>query len=285
MDCRAAPSRLVSLVLGSTSILGLLGTGCTQLPVQPAVPETALTAAIKADAEKELPKRPPQAATCVSYGSFYLKAAAEPAHSSVEREQLLDQARRSFQQALKLEPKSLDAHRGLARTYQERNEYDRAAQTYQDALKISAKDASLWFDLGMCQARQQNWAGALESMHRAAELDPENRAYGSALAYALARAGRYDESFALFKKLAGEGQAHYNVARMLHHVHQDEQSKQHLRLALQSEPGLDAARELLAQLEAPASGIRPAAGTDTAKPDSAGSGVRAASLSWEGAAP
>ena len=48
---------------------------------------------------------------------------------------------------------------------------------------------------------------------------------------------------AVFAKLEGEASAHYNLARMLHHVNEDEMSKQHLQIALQLKPEMTPARD------------------------------------------
>jgi tetratricopeptide (TPR) repeat protein len=203
------------------------------------------------------PARKPLASTCVAYGNFHLRAATDENRSPAERERLLDTSRRAFQQALTTDPNCLDAYRGLARVYQQLDNHEQAVATYQKAVKANPREASLWFELGMCQARHKDWQPALENLATATNLEPENPTYTNMLAYGLARSGRYDESLACFKKTVSEGQAHYNLARMLHHLKQDEVSKEQLRLALKAKPDLEPARQLLAQLEAPAA--RPSA--------------------------
>ena len=93
------------------------------------------------------------------------------------------------------------------------------------------------------------WDAALKNFKMAADLDPDNRRYGKTLGLSLAWAGRYEDSMVYLKKHLGEAEAHYNLAQLLHHKKDDEASKHHLRLALQANPKLTSAHEMLASLE------------------------------------
>jgi tetratricopeptide (TPR) repeat protein len=207
--------------------------------------------AIRSESRKDnVSDRNPQASTCVAFGDFHLKAAAGEGHTAIQKDQILDQARKAYQQALKLDPKCVPAYRGLARTYEQIGDHDRVVATYQSGLKANAAEPTLWFELGMYHARKKQWQPAVENLKKASELDSENRSYGDMLAYTLARAGRYDESYECFKKTVGEARAHYNVARMLCHVKENELAREHLKLALKANPDLAPARQVLAELDA-----------------------------------
>src|SRR5262249_42139448 len=146
----------------------------------------------------------------------------------------------------------LPAHLALARLYEKLHDSDRALATYREALRVQPKDATIWLEMGMCQARQHDsWEAAVDSLKTAYELDPENRQYAKTLGFCLARAGHYDESLACLKRTVGEAEARCDLARMLHHLHQDAASRQQLQLALQMNPQLEAAQQLQAQLDAP----------------------------------
>lgn len=69
------------------------------------------------------------------------------------------------------------------------------------------------------------------------------------LGMCLARAGQTDEALLVLMRVEGEAQAHYTVARMMHHMKQDEASKKYARQALVADPKLEGARQLLAELE------------------------------------
>src|SRR3954467_14798395 len=96
MDCRA------SLVLG----LGLFAgaAGCT--PTSPYVKPGETQVEVEKPAEtKKLDKRKPSAEACVTFGDFLLKEATGGSRSEAEQRQMLDQARRAYQQALEINPK------------------------------------------------------------------------------------------------------------------------------------------------------------------------------------
>ncbi len=216
--------------------------------------------------ESEPGQRQSKPATCVAFGDFFERCAADPKRSSTERDHLRDDARKAYQQALQNDPNHLPALHALARLYNDMEDYARAVATYQNALKAHPQEKSLYYELGMTYARHKEWNPALENLRRAVQLDPEQRTYAHTYAFCLARAGRYDESLAAFARVEDEGNAHYNLARMLHHMKEDELSKQHLRAALEKKPDLAPARDLLASLEAGPSQVQPA-GANTSEND------------------
>jgi tetratricopeptide (TPR) repeat protein len=225
----------------------LLTLGCVAQRDLPATKETNPPVAA-VDRNHPQPMRMPHSSTCVAFADFRVKAALDPKRSPGEKEQMRDEARRAYQQALKIEPSCLAAYSGLARLYQAMGDRERAIQTYQKGLQALPQAASLRFDLGLCQARQKDWQPALQNLQAAVNLDPENTAYVKTLAFCLGQVGRYNESLVMFRKVVGEPEAHYNVARMLHYVHEDTLSKHHLTLALEANPNLAGANELMADL-------------------------------------
>jgi tetratricopeptide (TPR) repeat protein len=199
--------------------------------------------------DRDLPKRQPKASTCVEMGRFQEAEANAPNRTGAEREALLDQARKAYQQALEIDRKNVPAALALGRLYDGRGEHDRAVAMYQKTLKLHPKDPELWGELGMSHARYKEWEPALKCLNKAVELDPENRQASHNLGYCLARAGRYEESLASFTKTDGEAKAHYNLARMLHHLDQDDLCREHLQQAVRKDPYLTSAREMLVQLD------------------------------------
>jgi tetratricopeptide (TPR) repeat protein len=198
---------------------------------------------------KEGPPRTPKAATCVAFGTFREREAADPKKTPAERMALREQARKAYQQALEIDPKHLPAYQSLARLYVALNDCEHAQATYRKALKKFPKEASLWYDQGMCDARLKQWDAALESLREAVKLEAEDQTYVKALGFLLARMGRRDDSVACLAKVVGPAMAQYEVARMMLHLQQTDLCKQHLHLALQAKPDLEAAQQLLARLE------------------------------------
>jgi tetratricopeptide (TPR) repeat protein len=95
--------------------------------------------------------------------------------------------------------------------------------------------------------RLKDWAPAIEALRHAAALEPENRQNRNMLGYCLAR-------------------ALYNLTRMLHHVNQDTEARQHLQAAVKADPQFDPAQRMLAQLEGASRLIRPSCKRDSTCP-------------------
>ena len=237
MECRK-PLLVVVIVLGSLA-------GCVTVPTtQP----SGAPAGSSPTAEKDEPKKIPKPGTFVALGNFKDGEAAQKQKEPLLQEQLRDEARRAYQEALRIDPAYMPAYLALGQLYITLEEYPRALATFKQGLEKHPKEGSLWFALGMCQARQKEWAGAVEALRHAIGCDPENRQYINLLGYCLARAGRYEESLACFRQTGSEARAHYNLARMLHHLQQDVQAREHLQRALQADPRLEPAQQLLASL-------------------------------------
>ncbi len=215
----------------------------------------------------DLPGKPktPQASTCIAFGDWMITAGdnarnhAHKAASDEQRQQFLDQSSRCYEnakqlyhQALKLDAKDMRAYLGLAKLAQYEKRFDQANEHYQRVLKEYPKDASIWFEYGLCLAKQKQWNESLECMQKACQLDGKNTNYTSQYAWALARVGRFEESWNLFRGLYGDGPAYLRVAQMAMHLGQWDKSKHFAQLALQIDPELAQARELLIHLNNPA---------------------------------
>jgi tetratricopeptide (TPR) repeat protein len=199
-------------------------------------------------------------ATLVAYASLKEKCAAEPDQTQADRERLREAARKAYLRALEIDAKFIPAYLGLANWFDTVGNRDRALATYQQALKIAPKDQVqvVWYQLGMCHARHgaapgddhaKDWEAAIDCLRKASEIDPDNRQCTKTLGMCLARAGHVDDSVACLEKVQSKAEAQCTVARMLYQMNQDEACKQHVQLALQLDPNLAKAKELLAELE------------------------------------
>jgi tetratricopeptide (TPR) repeat protein len=205
----------------------------------------------------EGPKKPPKPELCAAFGDYRLREASAPQYSQTQREQLWEEARRAYQQALTLDSKCLAAHRGMARLATAMDDSPRAVACYEKALKIAPKDAVLWFELGMCHNHTQQYDKVLQELSRAMELDPGNKQYGNARAILLARVGRLAESLECFEKVNGAAVAHYNLACTLRRLNQPDLSRQHLEMALEKNPKMTSAQALLAEMSRPGPVVQP----------------------------
>jgi tetratricopeptide (TPR) repeat protein len=198
----------------------------------------------------EKAKKTPKTETLVKFGDFRLKEAAGAQHTSTERDMLVEEARKSYQEALKLNSKYGPAYQGLGRFYVATDQYGKAVATLQKGVKVTPKDASIWFDLGLCYNHLQQWNKALEALGKAADLDPENPTYANAQGILLARVGRYKESLDRFSRVSGPALASYKLGCTLQHLNQPELSRQYLEAAVQKNPQLGQAQALLAEMNA-----------------------------------
>lgn len=160
-----------------------------------------------------------------------------------------DQARKLYQEAIKQDPSSVEAHRGLARVYTELGDYARAQETIKKAQAKFPKESCFWFEQGQMHNRKKEFAEAVRSFNKALEIDPENRMYMTTLGLTLARNGNSDQAVTVLARSMGSASAHYNVARMLLHLQRPGEAAQHLRVAVNANPNLEPARNLLTQLE------------------------------------
>ncbi len=227
-------------------------------------------ASVKADAElvenaKSGKQRTPKASSCVAHGDWLRSCGdmslgfAKKAETDARRASLKAQAsqqyavaKQRYWQALQLDPNEVGAHVGLARVAVAENQFDTAQKHYQAALKLQPNSAAIHFEIGMTLARMKNWEPALASLKRAAELDPANPTIATNYAWTLARAERFEEAWQTFRPLVGEGQAYYRLALMTRHLGRNDLAKAYLTYALQRDPSLKEAHEMLANLNQPA---------------------------------
>jgi tetratricopeptide (TPR) repeat protein len=198
-----------------------------------------------------LPKKDPPAMVVVKLADFKAGEAFAADIPPDRQQGMRDEAREDYQRALKIDPKCLPAHQGLARLYMAMEDYGRAAETYQKALQIAPKSGPLWYELGRCHNYQKNRGQALECLNRAVQLEPENRDYLNTLGVLLAQVGRYPESLGCFVRSSGDALGHYRLARTLQHLQQPELSRQYLELALQRNPNLAMAQAMRTEMDGP----------------------------------
>jgi tetratricopeptide (TPR) repeat protein len=233
-----------------TCLCGCITTQTTAVAPAGSSPETA-----KSTKREEAPKRTPQSTTMVELGKLKeAEADTEDANSNPEAQaQRRDEARQAYQFAIKIDPNNLEAQARLGRLYSKIGDFERAQDTLKKALAAHPKDASLWYDLGMCHNRRKDFNESVRCFSKAVELQPENREYLKKLGFTLAWTGHVEQGLTYLTRAHGAALAHFNIACMLDQKQQPELAKQHCRLARAANGEmLDQACELLALLERPA---------------------------------
>jgi Tfp pilus assembly protein PilF len=248
MDCRRS---LQLALFGLLSLSAWLASGCTTTNSQlVAKSQPAPKVAVETKKDDKLPKITPKASSCVAGAEMLRIEANSPQYSQAQRDDFRDRARKGYEQALRIEPKHAAAQLGMARLYSDMNDHDHAVAEYQKALKQDPKSAVALFELGMVHARSKEWSAALGYLKSAYEIDPNNKECANTYGHCLARSGRIDEALDVFRRTVGEARAHYNLARMLHHMNMDDMCRQQLGLALQADPQFVDARDMLVNLSA-----------------------------------
>jgi tetratricopeptide (TPR) repeat protein len=196
-------------------------------------------------------KRNPQAKTEIAFGKLKeADADSDLAKNNPEMQsRLRDEARKAYQQALKIDPNNLEAARCLAAVYLKANDYDRAFDIYKKAMAKHPKDASLWYDVGLAHHRRKDFPESVRCITKALEMDPENRDYMKKLGFTLAWMGQIDQGLAYLTRAQGKALAHCNIARVLIERDQTQQARTHIAIAHRENPNLPEANALLAWLD------------------------------------
>jgi tetratricopeptide (TPR) repeat protein len=208
----------------------------------------------------------PKPETCLEAGKMYealYKSAKEP----LQQRDMAWRAKQAYSQAERLRPQWPQAIAGMARMLELEGNVPGAIQYYQTSLQFSSgtsSDATLCHEAGMFFTRQKMFEQALTCMQRAMQAEPGNRSFAMNYGFALARAGRFDESYLHFSKILSPGDASYQVALMAHHLGLADVCQRFAEQAVQADPAKASdAQTLMASLTQPASEVQQAQATST----------------------
>ena len=154
----------------------------------------------------------------------------------------------SYSKALEKEPKNPSALLSTARLYERQNEKDKAVEFYQKAAAIAPNNAATFADLGSLHARTGNLTAARGELQKAVNLDPKSTSYRSALAGVMLDSGNADAALAELNQVNSPAMANYQMA-YLHFTRKNvPATQQYLSSALQIDPNLKPARDLMASM-------------------------------------
>lgn len=194
---------------------------------------------------------PLQSATLMAKAQMNVEMVAkDPNKSPADREYLLGEARRLYNEILQREPQHLDALIGLAQMYQVTGENEKLRDIEARMRERHGNNAKVWAWIAVRQGQAREWDNAAESYHQAVKLDPDNRLYRMHLGFTLARAGRYDEGYAWLSRCKREHEARHDLALMMMYNGHHDKARQQLEYAIQIEPNYKLAVNQLAALEA-----------------------------------
>jgi tetratricopeptide (TPR) repeat protein len=134
----------------------------------------------------------------------------------------LDNARKNYEQAVKLKPDYAEAINNLGTVYYARKSFRRAIVYYKRALKLSPESASIYSNLGTAYFARKQYMEATDAFQTALKLDPEVFEHHSS--YGVLLQERSVEERAKF---------HYYVAKIYAKDGRNELAIQYLRKALE----------------------------------------------------
>lgn len=176
-----------------------------------------------------------------------------------EQQKQMPQARESYQKALDLDPKSIDALLGLSRLEQMAGRQTEAEKHLQRAQKLRPKEPLVHAAWGELYASQQQWGPAVKKYRDAIDLAPDEPLYKHQLAVILGKSGDWDGALSAFKTIVTPGEAHYNIGYLQHQQGLNVEAERNLRLAVAAKPDLALAAGLLAKIQTERTGSNPIA--------------------------
>jgi tetratricopeptide (TPR) repeat protein len=154
----------------------------------------------------------------------------------------------SYSKALEIEPKNPAALLSTARLYDRQNEKDKSVEFYQKAAEVTPNDANIYAELGALHAKTGNLTAAREQMQKAVNLDPKSTTYRSSMAGVLLDSGNTESAMAELMQVNTPAMANYQMA-YLHFARKNvPATQQYLNSALQIDPNLKPARDLMASM-------------------------------------
>lgn len=153
----------------------------------------------------------------------------------------------NYTKALELEPNNEAALLSTSRLYARQGQNDKAADFLNKAIAV-APQAGTYNELALINQKLGKTAEAQTAVSRAIELEPTNPRYRNNLASMLVAGGRSDEAVQQLQQVFPPAIANYNVA-YLHFTNSNvAAAQQHLQVALQADPNLQEARNLMDKL-------------------------------------
>jgi len=155
-----------------------------------------------------------------------------------------------YQKALQVDANDYATLLACGRLHDRQGEFRQAATYYRRAIAAQPGKPAAWNDLGMCCARNGDSQAALTALENAAAAQPLDPLYRNNLAAVLADQQRYEEAFRQLAAVHTQSAAYYNLGCLLVERQQPGLARQHFAAALQFDPHMMTARDMLARLEA-----------------------------------
>jgi Flp pilus assembly protein TadD len=136
-----------------------------------------------------------------------------------------------FTRILRQDPAFLAAYVDLADMLVRQRRTGQAINVLSAGLKVAPNDAVLRNDLGMIYLAEGKHAQALAAFEQACRSDPQNSRYVANRAVALGILGRYDEAYAMYRRVVSAADAHHNLVLLSRARRSGNQARQDWSLA------------------------------------------------------
>lgn len=153
-----------------------------------------------------------------------------------------DEARKSYQDVLAADAKSVDAVIGLARLDQLAGRTADAEAGFQKAIHMDPRSGRALDALGQFYADQKRWNEAVPLLQRALEAAPEDKSVRFHYAIALGKSGQIDQAAPHLVDAVGPAAAHYNIGLILRERGDLAASKEQFVAAVLENPRLEQAQ-------------------------------------------
>ncbi|XZE36997.1 tetratricopeptide repeat protein [Pirellulaceae bacterium SH501] len=154
----------------------------------------------------------------------------------------------SYSKALEAEPKNISALLSMARLYDRQNEKEKSISFFNKAIEVAPNNAASYSELGAVYVKSGNLNAAKDQFQKAVNLDPKNANHRSSLAGVLLDMGNADGAMVELAQVHPPAMANYQMA-YLHFTRKNvPATQQYLGAALQIDPNLKPARDLLASM-------------------------------------
>lgn len=158
------------------------------------------------------------------------------------------QARQLYERALSIDKKNLDAMLGIARLEDREGRLDVALQVYQQAAAAHPNNPTALNDLGLCFARRGDLQTSLRVLDQCVRLDPKKALYRNNIAKVLIEMNMTEHALAHMAAVNPPAVAQYNLGYMLNERGRKTEAAQHLTIAVNLDPNMQPARDLLASI-------------------------------------
>ena len=163
-----------------------------------------------------------------------------------------DRAIQSYREALRIEPQHPYTHNNLGIALQQQGHIDEATVHYRQALQSDITRAKAYTNLGFVAAIRGHFGEAIENFHGALQTDPEYLKPLIAMGDVLATTGKFQDALAYYTRALSIGgdlpDVHYNMGVILAHQGSIADAVEHLRTAIRIKPDFSEAHRGLGNL-------------------------------------